>query len=154
MSNLLFHDPWTEGVVEWLKTSNTRSQSRLSIILFDKTTCTLSIKQQTLNGAGSSAQKRTLTLLILDCSPSTLKFNLSSLPKQSSQVHTISYPLSANTDSIRQAKGAPGAHSYPWNKLTHFEICRLVKSFTSRKEASFAPSLLNDRAGKFKLGKK
>ena len=35
-----------------------------------------------------------------------------------------------------------------------FEICHLVKTFTSRKEASFAPSLLNDRAGKFKLGKK
>ena len=28
------------------------------------------------------------------------------------------------------------------------------KIFTSRKEASFAPSLLNDRARKFKLGKK
>ena len=38
--------------------------------------------------------------------------------------------------------------------LHFFEICRLVKSFTSRKEASFSPSLLNDTTGKFKLGKK
>jgi hypothetical protein len=38
--------------------------------------------------------------------------------------------------------------------LTYFEICCLVKSFTSRKEAFFAPSLLNDRAGKLKLAKK
>jgi hypothetical protein len=30
----------------------------------------------------------------------------------------------------------------------------LVKIFTSKKEASFARSLLNDRAGKFKLDKK
>jgi hypothetical protein len=35
-----------------------------------------------------------------------------------------------------------------------FEICRFVKSFTSRKEASFVPSLLNLTAGKFKVGKK
>ena len=35
--------------------------------------------------------------------------------------------------------------------LTHFEICRLVKSFTSSKEACFAPSLLNDRVGKLEL---
>ena len=48
-------------------------------------------------------------------------------------------------------------HTYLHKNLTsyenapHFEICHLVKSFTSRKVASFAPSLLNDRAGKFKL---
>ena len=40
--------------------------------------------------------------------------------------------------------------SYPG----HFEICHLVKSFTSGKETSFAPSHLNDMAEKFKLGKK
>ena len=66
-----------EDVVKWiclLMTSNTRSLLSPGYLFsfFDKTTCNLSIEQQILNGTGSSAHKRTLNILILDCSPNAL----------------------------------------------------------------------------------